>query len=149
MPGVKIGLREHFFKKISRPIHFLISPMPYATRTLATQKKKFQKFWTLDSRNGAKVTSATTLDDLYKEDSRISPLFLRYWQIHEKITKIIVRLTRGRKKGRKKELKQTRKILKKVIFFQRKILRISTIFSNFKQNKQFSKKNSENFQGFY
>ena len=34
-----------------------------------------------------------------------------------------------------------------MIFFQRKILRISTIFSNFKQNKQFSKKNSENFQG--
>ena len=36
-----------------------------------------------------------------------------------------------------------------IFFFQRKILRISTIFSNFKQNKQFSKKNSENFQGFY
>ena len=29
------------------------------------------------------MTSATSLDDLYKEDSRISPLFLRYKQIHE------------------------------------------------------------------
>ena len=29
------------------------------------------------------MTSGTSLDDLYKEDSRISPLFLRYWQIHE------------------------------------------------------------------
>ena len=30
-----------------------------------------------------KVTSATSLDDLYKEDSSILGLFLRYWQIHE------------------------------------------------------------------
>ena len=81
----------------------------------------------------------------------------------EKVTKIIVRLTRGRKKGRKKELKQTRKILKSN-FFKEKIQRISkdfttqtadkalllcvcfyvTIFSkHFKQNKQFFK--GENF----
>ena len=57
-------------------------------------------------------------------------------------------MTRGRKKGRKKSLNKHGKFWKSN-FFQRKILRISTIFSNFKQNKQFSKKNSENFQGFY
>ena len=81
-PGVKIGLREHFWKIFWRPIHFLISPCH--TRPHATDaKKKFQKFWTLDSINGAKVTSAISLDDLYKEDSSILALFLRYWQIHE------------------------------------------------------------------
>ena len=70
---------EKFFgdRSISSLVHAI------RDRTLSTQKKKFQKFWTLDSRNGAKVTSAISLDDLYKEDSRISPLFLRYKQIHE------------------------------------------------------------------
>ena len=46
-------------------------------------KKRFLRFWTWDSKNGAKVTLGTTLDDLYKEDSSILALFLRYWQIHE------------------------------------------------------------------
>ena len=56
--------------------------MPYATARYR-RKKKFQKFWTLDFENGAKVTPAISLDDLYKEDSSILALFLRYWQIHE------------------------------------------------------------------
>ena len=30
-------------------------------------KKRFLRFWTWDSKNGAKVTLGTTLDDLYKE----------------------------------------------------------------------------------
>ena len=80
--GVKIGLREHFLKIFWRPIHFLISPCH--TRPHATDaKKKFQKFWTWDFENGAKMTSATSLDDLYKEDSSNLGFFLRYWQIHE------------------------------------------------------------------
>ena len=55
----------------------------------------------------------------------------------EKVTKIIVRLTRGRKKGRKKELKQTRKILEKVIFSKEKILRISKDFTTQTADKAF------------
>ena len=61
-----------------------------------------------------------------------SPFFFKIWK--KKISKIIVRLTRGRKKGRKTELRQTRKILKN--------------FQISSKNKQFSKRNSENFQGF-
>ena len=94
-------------------------------------------------------------------------LVTRGQKSEEKVTKIIVRLTRGRKKGRKKELKQTRKILKSNFFKEKfrefpRILQPKqevqqltrlllcfyvTIFSNFKQNKQFfkGKKNSENF----
>ena len=54
-------------------------------------KKRFLRFWTWDSKNGAKLSLGTTLDDLYKEDSRISPLFLRYKQIHE-ILQILIHL---------------------------------------------------------
>ena len=39
-------------------------------------KKRFLRFWTWDSKNGAKVTLGTTLDDLYKEDSRNSCFIL-------------------------------------------------------------------------
>ena len=35
--------------------------------TAHDEKHKFQKFWTQDFENGAKVTSATSLDDLYKD----------------------------------------------------------------------------------
>ena len=52
-------------------------------------KKRFQRFWTWDSKNGAKVTLGTTLDDLYKEDSSILALFLRYWQIHDTVHSIL------------------------------------------------------------
>ena len=81
----------------------------------------------------------------------------------KKITKIIVRLTRGRKKGRKK-LKQTRKILKSNFFKEKfwelpRILQPKqltrlllcfyvTILSNFKHNKQFFKGKKKNFWEF-
>ena len=58
-------------------------PSSYLYRyTAHDEKHQFQKFWTWDFENGAKMTSATSLDDLYKEDSSILGLFLRYWQIH-------------------------------------------------------------------
>ena len=41
-------------------------------------KHKFQRFWTWDFENGAKVSLGTTLDDLYKENSSILALFWRY-----------------------------------------------------------------------
>ena len=39
-------------------------------------KKRFLRFWTWDSKNGAKVTLGTTLDDLYKEDFQHSCFIL-------------------------------------------------------------------------
>ena len=69
--------------------------------------------------------------DLLENHSNFQ-IFVTFWLF---LCKIIVRLTRGRKKGRQKELTETRKILK-IFKFQAKI-------SNFSK-----KKNSENFQGF-
>ena len=57
--------------------------IPYDASDDGDEKHKFQRFWTWDFENGAKVSLGTTLDDLYKEDSSILALFLRYWQIHE------------------------------------------------------------------
>ena len=65
------------------------------------------------------------------------PRFTRGQKSEEKVTKIIVRLTRGRKKGRKKELKQTRKILKIVIFSKEKIQRISKDLTTQRADKAF------------
>ena len=43
--------------------------IPYDASDDGDGKHKFQRFWTWDFENGAKVTLGTTLDDLYKEDS--------------------------------------------------------------------------------
>ena len=71
----------------------------------------------------------------------ICEIKLTYIQIErKKITKIYRSFDEREEERKKKGLRQTRKILKKWFFFQRKILRISTIFSNFKQSKQFSQR---------
>ena len=57
------------------------SPYVYSTydaSDASDEKHKFQRFWTWDFENGAKVTLGTTLDDLYKENSSIIALFFRY-----------------------------------------------------------------------
>ena len=82
-----------------------------------------------------------------------SPFFFKIWK-KKKFAKIIVRLTRGRKKGRKK-LKQTRKILKifkfqaKISNFQGKILRISKDFIEIFQIFKFFYWNFSNFHSIF
>ena len=141
-------------------VHLLISSK-FSFLTLSFQSSLFRndeffKFFFQISTNLSKFKPSPSIS--YSIFLCKSPFFFKIWK--KKFAKIIVRLTRGRKKGRKK-LKPTRKILKifkfqaKISNFQREILRISKDlhwdFSNFQissKNKQFSKRNSENFQGF-
>ena len=110
-------------------VHLLISSK-FSFLTLSFQSSLFRndeffKFFFQISTNSSKFKPSPSIS--YSIFLCKSPFFFKIWK--KKFAKIIVRLTRGRKKGRKK-LKPTRKILKifkfqaKISNFQREILRI-------------------------
>ena len=71
-PGVKIGA---FLKKKNLSPTYIKVFYTYDASDAMDQKHGFLKFWTLNFENGVKWSSSTTLDDLYKDYIRISPLF--------------------------------------------------------------------------
>ena len=63
-----VSKSEHFWKKNSEKpdLHRAVF-YTYDASDATDQKHGFQKFWTLNSKNGAKWTLGTTLDDLCNE----------------------------------------------------------------------------------